>query len=368
MKHTFAWLDIIRLFSVLLVIYAHFASVAGYATDIPLIIPNDGSVFLPLMDGPSLKYLNFDNFLLRYFNVQTGILGVTLFFLVTGFLMPQMLNRYSRIDFILNRIFRIFPLLIVSTLIIGLTLYILFNTHFKFKNYLASWTLTYDIIRIKPITGVLWTLCVELIFYILVAVIGKFTIKKLISLEVIILIYNLLFLYITKHFGEIYILNYIARITLFLSIILIGSAFNFYPEQGGAGIAKTSLIVSFAIISFFIVNNYNNKFNTMGTYSSFGTYVLAIFIFAYLYSFGPIIIKNLPKIITIAADLVYPLYLLHAALGLSFMAYLRDNLQLPPLGMITGALFFVILISWFAHYIIEKPFIKFGKKFIQNMP
>lgn len=233
MKHTFAWLDIIRLFSVLLVIYAHFASVAGYATDIPLIIPNDGSVFLPLMDGPSLKYLNFDNFLLRYFNVQTGILGVTLFFLVTGFLMPQMLNRYSRIDFILNRIFRIFPLLIVSTLIIGLTLYILFNTHFKFKNYLASWTLTYDIIRIKPITGVLWTLCVELIFYILVAVIGKFTIKKLISLEVIILIYNLLFLYITKHFGEIYILNYIARITLFLSIILIGSAFNFYPEQGG---------------------------------------------------------------------------------------------------------------------------------------
>ncbi len=106
----------------------------------------------------------------------------------------------------------------------------------------------------------------------------------------------------------------------------------------------------------------------MGTYSSFGTYVLAIFIFAYLYSFGPIIIKNLPKIITIAADLVYPLYLLHAALGLSFMAYLRDNLQLPPLGMITGALFFVILISWFAHYIIEKPFIKFGKKFIQNMP
>ena len=235
MKHTFAWLDIIRLFSVLLVIYAHFASVAGYATDIPLIIPNDGSVFLPLMDGPSLKYLNFDNFLLRYFNVQTGILGVTLFFLVTGFLMPQMLNRYSRIDFILNRIFRIFPLLIVSTLIIGLTLYILFNTHFKFKNYLASWTLTYDIIRIKPITGVLWTLCVELIFYILVAVIGKFTIKKLISLEVIILIYNLLFLYITKHFGEIYILNYIARITLFLSIILIGSAFNFYPEQGGGG-------------------------------------------------------------------------------------------------------------------------------------
>jgi peptidoglycan/LPS O-acetylase OafA/YrhL len=33
-------------------------------------------------------------------NSQTGILGVSLFFIVTGYLMPLMLERYSRAEFI----------------------------------------------------------------------------------------------------------------------------------------------------------------------------------------------------------------------------------------------------------------------------
>ncbi|MBQ4132426.1 MAG: acyltransferase family protein, partial [Desulfovibrionaceae bacterium] len=121
LRHNLIWLDLVRVLSILLVINAHFCSVGGFASKIPNAV-GEGAP-LPLLDGLNLWYCHLDWYLIRFFSTQSGILGVALFFMVTGYLMPVMMERYSRTDFLINRLFRIFPLLPASTLSIGLFLF-----------------------------------------------------------------------------------------------------------------------------------------------------------------------------------------------------------------------------------------------------
>ena len=116
-------LDILRLISVALVMYGHFVSVGGGAKVIPGIFP--ASVNLPLIDASKWHAYKYEIFLINNFHTQAGILGVTLFFIITGYLMPMMAERYNRKEFLINRFFRIFPTLLVSLLTVGLLTYLL---------------------------------------------------------------------------------------------------------------------------------------------------------------------------------------------------------------------------------------------------
>ena len=56
MKHRFAYLDVLRLLAVMLVMFGHYVSVAGGATEIPGIINIDTA--LPASLQAVLKHLN----------------------------------------------------------------------------------------------------------------------------------------------------------------------------------------------------------------------------------------------------------------------------------------------------------------------
>jgi len=153
MQNRFAYLDVLRLIAVVLVMFGHFVSVGGGATVIPGIISIEYP--LPLIDSSSWGMWKFEVFMIETFSTQTAILGVTLFFLVTGYLMPVMTERYSRKGFLVNRFFRIFPVLFVAMIVLGIFVGATQEIKFDVSSYLASWTLTYPIFGVVPVAGVL---------------------------------------------------------------------------------------------------------------------------------------------------------------------------------------------------------------------
>jgi peptidoglycan/LPS O-acetylase OafA/YrhL len=114
---------------------------------------------------------------------QYGILGVPLFFIISGFVIALTLDRCSSpIEFAVRRFARLWPALIFWSIITFLVLS-LFDTPFsirmapKLADFIPSWSLTPTILwaRVLPnirfVDDVYWSLVVEIRFYVLAAIV-----------------------------------------------------------------------------------------------------------------------------------------------------------------------------------------------------
>ena len=146
-------MDILRLLAVLLVMFSHFVLTGTFAKQIPLIINDSNNNALPLFKSDSWNLWVFDSKLIDIFHTQAGIIGVLIFFLITGYLITDMQNRYNRRGFIVNRIFRIFPALIFCVCLIGYFVDFTQGIKFSPSSYFGSVPLTYLIIGVLPIAN-----------------------------------------------------------------------------------------------------------------------------------------------------------------------------------------------------------------------
>lgn len=356
MIRRFAYLDLLRVVSVFLVMWGHFVSVAGGAEVIPGVI-NLELFSLPLIDSSQWHAYLFEIFLIEKFSTQSAILGVSLFFIITGYLMPVMCERYSRTEFLVNRFFRIFPTLIAAMVMLGIFLYLTQKITFDAKSYLASITLTYLWSGVAPVAGVLWTLAIEVFFYLIAFVIGRFTLQKLVVTQSTLLLAVLLGVLYTENY-YIWLAGYQAR---FLIFITIGSAF-YLAEKEQDNFAK--LVILLPSIAFSYIGFHLFKLGKVeaSTYESLGTHLLSTFIFITFYLLAPVFFKRLPGLVSALADLVYPFYLTHVTIGLVTMAFVRKYIDLPYL-MLFSAILASLFMSWVLHQFIEKPAISFGRRF-----
>ncbi len=104
-----------------------------------------------------------------------GFLGVTLFFLLSGYIISAVAVRESRRTFVIRRVLRIYPALVVSILlIIGIDAVrgLVGLSHGRTGLGQSLWAMTllnYLRKNQAPVNGVAWSLVVELAFYVLVA-------------------------------------------------------------------------------------------------------------------------------------------------------------------------------------------------------
>ncbi|MCX7218018.1 MAG: acyltransferase family protein [Burkholderiales bacterium] len=360
MQRRLEHLDLLRLLAVALVMFGHYVSVAGGATSIPLIIGDNFT--LPLIDSSKWQLWRFEVFLITKFSTQTAILGVSLFFLITGYLMPVMMDRYTRSTFLVNRVFRILPILFVAMILLGVFVGATQGIFFNWSSYLASWTLTYPIFGVIPVSGVLWTLLIEVLFYACACLIGSFSIHKLFFLQI-----NLLaiILFSDKLPNE-YFLMLAATQAKYLLMITVGSAI-FLAEKEDEWHKKISLVLGSIFLSYLGFQLYKYGHEDTSTYNNLGTQLLALtlfLLFHWLATFG--LFKKLPAFIFWMSDLVYPIYLLHAAIGLGTMALLRP-LNNEPYFLLAGALTSSISLSWVLHVSVEKPGILIGKRLTKGL-
>jgi peptidoglycan/LPS O-acetylase OafA/YrhL len=142
-----AWLDALRGIAVLLVVYEHLSHF----------------VFYPFRLAVERWFL-------------AGYVGVCLFFLISGYLIPASLERRGSLrGFWVGRLFRLYPmyLLVLGVLVVlhlaGLRPLDPFALQHHATSAVAQATMMATLVNVPDLIGVTWTLAYEMTFYLLVA-------------------------------------------------------------------------------------------------------------------------------------------------------------------------------------------------------
>jgi len=363
MKERLFYMDILRLLAVLLVMFAHFVFVGTFAKQIPLIIDDSNNNALPLFKSDGWNLWVFDSKLIDIFHTQAGIIGVLLFFLITGYLITDMQNRYNRRGFIVNRIFRIFPALIFCVCLIGYFVDFTQGIKFSPSSYFGSVTLTYSLIGVLPIMGVLWTLVVEVLFYVVAFLIGRFNQFNLTLLQAILLF---IIFYSTKLSDNNYI-NFMGNNSKYILFILVGVALKIAESKKDYA-HKFTVVVSSIIFSYLGFKIYQFGHDDPSTYNNLGSQLLSFSIFLLLYGTQKWTLRffrKVPVLFYKIVDLTYPLYLLHASIGLGSIFFIR-NYFVNQYVILLIASMICVCFAIIIHILVEKPMINLGRSFIKK--
>ncbi|GHT58794.1 hypothetical protein AGMMS49531_01550 [Endomicrobiia bacterium] len=347
-----------------MVVYCHLVTVASGVSSVwPTIkyIVKNPSQKIPLLKANSLTYL--DTFLKEYFATYTGAIGVNLFFLLSGFLVPTMMERYNSSTFLINRFVRIFPLMWASIIISGLSAYFADGNTFSVKEYLLNMFL------IKTTIGgdIRWVLPIEVTFYCIAAIIGKFNFKKaLISVLSIFLLLACITTGDLHNLDRHPILYDVCYVLQFIPIIFIGTSIYLSKEYKTL-IAKIACISFFIAIAFFSLNKTTHYYK-LPAYGNWMTYLIVLGLWYAVYfifekgklRLGSIIENMIQKI----SETGYPIYLLHVPIGFALIEMI-NNICTNSYIILAISLFCTLLFSEIVHIYIELPIISLGKRIIQ---
>ncbi len=328
-------LDDLRGIAILTVLFYHYFFVFYIKND----VTNDFTIFFKEMTN----YLNF------------GAYGVSLFFLVSGFVIPMSLKDENRTksvyNFFIKRFFRLFPTYWFAIILISFII-LLFDdpSAYTFKQIVINFTMLQDIFKTESIDGVFWTLMIELKFYILTAILFYFGLLKDIKFIILALfVLSVITLYLGK-FGN--------NLWSYLMVMYLGTTFYFYYKKK---ISKKVLTLLTVVVSFYFLNNHyflsdEGYGKTIG-YSMATILAILSFILALKYK------NTLSKVTTFFGNISYSFYLLHQVLGYFLINnFLKIDISTPYSQIVT--ILIIVMISYFTNIYIEKSTNKFGHRHI----
>lgn len=290
-----------------------------------------------------------------------GKIGVIIFFAVSGFVIPFSLLRGSANNlprFIISRIFRLYPIYWVSIFIAV----VIFGYASSSTQLVANITMFQKFIGFDDIVGLYWTLQIELVFYILCAILFLFnTLNKDRTL-----FRNMYF------FIAVALLMAVARyitqkklpvaMPLSLSVMFFGFIWRKYLLSEGS-IRRGSIIICLAVFFAALVPVTLLAYNSdMGFderwYRYFATYLAALSIF--IFFTRVFTVKN--AVAAYLGKISYSIYLLHGLIGRPILEYLLQYKAVSPYIMLSASALFVVAVSSVTYYIIEKPFIELSRR------
>jgi exopolysaccharide production protein ExoZ len=256
-----------------------------------------------------------------------GQLGVILFFLISGYIISHMAAKESRLEFLIKRVFRIFPPLVVCTAIAFVLVRI--SSHFRLAEIYS--TTAYDvtdfvksaimlswIIPSPHALSVAWSLMPELIFYafvlILIPIIRSSPAKSTCLMLVA-------YAFLTFPASQNNFLSYFGYFTVYIPIFIVGRVL--YLERSRQITARQC--IAFLLISAALfVSVYQNRFPDelfKPNNARIWNYPVAIAIF---YGLMVSEIRWCPRTISFLADISYSLYLVHLPVGIFILNALAD--------------------------------------------
>lgn len=349
-------LDHLRFFAAILVVYLHFR---GSISKIPY-------------DTHTIK-----GFVYQW--VNSGATGVSLFLVLSGFIFCVITNagkkKIEYKQFLLNRVLRIFPLMIfvfflaltVHGGIAGIEdifrlLFIQFNTGLSGNAWLGH----------DPIIIPMWTLSVEFQFYMLfpfiALFIGRYGIKYAIGVILLMLSINIMLVgtYGVHVYDELY-KSIVGRLGQFLIGIVTGYIYLKRINAKQSILSSASLfLASLVLMSFYVISEK----------SSFVIYNLSLTIeailwalVAYTYLTMNIKINNhVDKYLSYLGSLSFSIYLIHLPVGRWITKMLSEyhSIQDPILFTTIFIVPAVLIASSVTFALIERPFINLRKGYTNN--
>lgn len=290
-----------------------------------------------------------------------GIFGVALFFLISGFVIPFSFQRTDWRGFLVGRTLRIYP-----TYWVGLTTSILVilisGSHYgKAFPYAPSVVMTNyfpglrDVVWVAGIDGIIWTLDIEVKFYLVCALASVllsagrpllFAMPLALSLLAVLAAPSVTWLLKAGNPSYGYVYTLCASIQ-YLDFMFIGVAFNFlYRRHLSPKLFLAIVAALFIAMAAICWRASTVPFNLMLTYG------IALLVFAAAFVF-PSVCKSRP-LTDFLASISYPLYVVHGVLGYAVLR-LTAGAGCPAWLAIFAAVVSAIAVATTIHYAVESP-------------
>jgi len=288
------------------------------------------------------------------------------FFVISGFLVYSSFERLKNIrKYIRNRAKRILPAYIFVVIFFAVLLFFLSNT--DFNHYFSPEWLKYVGINLaflnflKPcipyvftenpvcmVNGSLWTIKVEVMFYIFVPFLYYFLRNKTLKIQNLVLvslyIFSIIYFhYVEKHFGRVMAKQLPGCLTYFVSGIFLYLNLEFFKKRWRYFMIPALIII---ILEKFV-------------FSITFLFPFALGIVIVWFAFSKIPLRNFGKY----GDFSYGLYLVHFPI---IQIFIQENIyEKYSFAGLFGSFIMIFLFSVLVWNFIERPFLK-RKKIIQK--
>jgi peptidoglycan/LPS O-acetylase OafA/YrhL len=299
--------------------------------------------------------------------VNFGAFGVALFFIISGFVIPFSFQSYGRLDFFVGRFFRIYPTywigLTASLTVLAIGGYALDapfpHSHSQLLyGYLIG---ARDVVWVKSVDGVVWTIEIELKFYMICGLIAPWLREG--SLKVFLVPVALLaiscILGATLPTAQTTTFFFVALSAPYLIFMFIGVAFN-YLHRGKITFWAAVAAAPATLLMYWMAHQFGFSFGNPFVL----TYVVAVAVFTLTMRFSAIV-GAIPTI-NFWADISYPLYVVHGLTGYVLIEVMI-TFGFGAWPAVVLAFVAVVALATTLHMLIETPSREMGRKIAASM-
>lgn len=354
--------DTLRGLAAILVVFGHYLGVFWFGREIVAAQVNVSPVPASI-ETPAFAY---------WFNgplyINYSIFGVALFFLVSGFVIPFSLRRLNGLAFLVGRFFRLVPtyaagFTVTLCSIAFATWYFGGAWQYTMSHVVVQYLLgTRDLIWSPNIDPVIWTLEVEVKFYIVCALMAPLF-RKLSPLVFLAPIAISLASYMfwtstTGNFGDGYAYTVpfvLSTSGLYIVFMFIGVAFHYWYIGRLSAFAATGIAATLFSMVMLLWTQAKSIPPFLDHVPSYAYAVLAFLVLSQCERF----LKG--RVFGFAAKISYPLYVTHCAFGYVMMRVLLDLSISPAIALIITCAT-VTVIAYAIHKLVEAPSHVMGKR------
>ncbi len=302
--------------------------------------------------------------------LNLGALGVAVFFLISGFVIPFSLRSLTSGRFLVARAFRIFPTLWAAILVEWLVVFA--QSHFYGRPmaytpvvYLHNALLLDTVIDDGYVDLVNWTLAIEVKFYILVAILRPWILRgragPLIGCSLLALAVALAQAQAQAH-GKIHLPPQLVNEPMFIGFMLVGTVFHCRMTGSmspGRAIGTGAILIGLFLAAW-RTGPFREQFPVLAVNYLYG---LAIF------GLGYALRRHLRPVrwLDFLAAVSFPLYLVHSIVGYSLMTFMIRILGLSYGAALPLAFGLTMLLAWTLHRAVERPTMAAGKLLARNL-
>ena len=296
--------------------------------------------------------------------VKNGSFGVHIFFVISGFVIIGSAQKYNAIEFMFARFTRLFPGLLISMLIVLIVgTYFIIPYEKPFTSFFNSVFLTYQVAEVQPLATPLWTLIIEIKFYMGVAItlilLPRFF-KSTMGIVILLTSWELIIIILRETTSPVgtYLLPYLS-LQGFNKFFALGICFNLLSKVK-IKLTQENLLLS--LISLYFIKE---VFLADKNISITKIYMIIASIMI-IYSRKFVLYPSLQKISYWLGLSSYPIYLLHEHLGMAFVLQLQSHVTRNIFFVVGTAAALITIFSALLAIFLEKPIQRFLKRQFQE--
>lgn len=325
-KTEYIWIYIVKIIAALLVSWGHLIGTSTWQNESAwgVITRIEGTSLLPSDTHVLWKV---EAFFYGLLHVEAAVIGVVLFFLMSGFFLPRLQEKHNVPSqmprLLISRMKRIYPVTIVCTIVVGLIAYLLQGIKFRAIDYISTALVIPTITRAQATMGVLWYLMVLMFVYLLLSIIPHITLSNLTGIYALLYVMVL----IPKMLSEVpegWIFTNIEYVAKFCGIPLLGAAMYFIRQRKSYFERLTAFLWFFSA-TFLLLKLDSLLYGTEHTYTNIWTYICSfgIIVLAIMVDKAIAQSANVISLLRNIEKYLFHFYLVHVGVGLTTIFYLR---------------------------------------------